>query len=163
MQYKIGQIFYLKYLYGSNKGKIKAGDLAFDRFGATRPEGFHNYTSEIIDEEILAAGDGTEKAYDLHLSYLPVRPGTVQVKIAANTTLVDDGKGGLKAGAVTGTVDYNSGAIHFTANVADAFDIEATYEFNNEFAPATTIPELNLKVEETTVKARSRKLKTQSI
>lgn len=104
-------------------------------------------------------GDGST-ALDGNLSYLPIRPGSVTLKLSNSVTLKDNGQGQLVGSSKTATIDYTSGKITSTEIPEDSFDVEVSYEFNNEFAPASTIPELNLRVEETTVKARSRKLKT---
>lgn len=160
MTYKIGQIFFLKYLYGSNKGSIKAGQTAFDRFGV--PNRTQNYTSEFIDEEILAETGAGASSTPItgNLAYVPVRPGTVTITIGGGT-IKDNGEGELTGTNVTaGTIDYNSGAYSITLSSAASDDVVASYDFNSEYSPAQTIPELNLEVAETTVKARPRKLKT---
>ena len=62
---KIGQIFFLKYVYGSNKGGVVAGTTAIDpREINVYPE----YSSEHVPQEIIAAGDGTTKTFTARLS-----------------------------------------------------------------------------------------------
>ena len=150
LSYKIGQIFFLKFLYGTNKGGVNKGDVLFDRFGI--PQRTQNYTAEFIDEEIvLNAGE-----QEGNLAFIPVRPGTVVLNVAGQE-VKDDGNGNLSDG---GTIDYNSGAIKL--NAAAGEDVVASYDANFEHAPADHIPEINLEVGEHTVKARPRKLKTQA-
>ena len=151
---KVGQIFYLKYLYGSNKGKVKKGDVMFDNFQTSPGYDNSNYSSEYIDNEILHAGG--EKTVEGNLDYIPVRPGTVVIK-TGEQKVMDDGKGNLK-GSGTGKIDYSTGAynITFTSDVSSA--VEAEYYYDLEYAPST-IPEVQIKVEEAIVTARPRKLR----
>lgn len=162
MALKIAQIFYLKYVYGTSKGNVKKGDIAFDRFGAPTNKNF-NYSNEVIDEEVIGEGDGTVTDFEANLAFIPVRAGSVNI-VAGALTIKDDGNGKLKASGLAndGTIDYSSGKVVFkvTTAIADGVEVEASYEADFEFAPANSIPELDLKVEETTVKARARKLKT---
>lgn len=157
---KVGQIFFLKYYYGSTRNGIKKGDVMFDRFGAANYN--PNYTNEIIEGEEIGTGDNATKDFEAFLAYTPVRPQTVVITVNGKT-IADDGNGTLKGeGLTSGTVDYESGKVElkFTANVGDGETIEASYDYDLEFAPST-IPQVNLKVEETTLKARPRKLRAQ--
>lgn len=157
LQQKIGQIFYLKYLYGSNKGNIKQGDTMFEPY-QVGPQGYDAsmYSSEYVENEVI--GVAGETTYDGNLAYVPLRPGTIEVDFG-NATATDDGQGNLAGiGIVSGTIDYETGAFTIEVSTASANQPEATYQYNLEAAPST-IPEVNLKVEERIVTARARKLK----
>lgn len=157
LQEKVGQIFFLKYIYGTTRNGIKAGDVMFDRFGA--PAYNPNYSNEIIEEEELATGDGTTTEFSGYLAFIPLRPSTIVIKNDA-ITIADDGKGNLAGSGVTGTIDYSTGAftLKFTTAPQDGSTVNATYDYDLEYAPST-IPQVNLTVSETTLKARPRKLR----
>lgn len=154
---KVGQIFFMKYLYGTSRNGINAGDTMFDRFGS--PKYNENYTNEIITDEEIGTGDGSTKAFEGFLAFTPVRPSTVAIT-AGSVKIADDGNGTLIGTGVTGTVDYSTGRVTITFSTApeDSVTIDADYDYDLEFAPST-IPQIQLKVEETTVKARPRKLR----
>ena len=112
-----------------------------------------NYSSEFIDGEVIEH-EGT--SVDTNLDYTPVRPGTVVIK-ANGSEIVDNGRGGF-VGA-SGSIDYQSGAIKLTLGSA-ADDVVAEYYYDLENTESV-IPQVDIKVEETIVTARPRKLKTQ--
>ena len=156
---KVGQIFFMKYIYGTTRNGIRKGDVMFDRFAA--PNHNPHYTNEDIFDEELATGDGAQVNFEGNLAFIPVRPGTVEIKCGANVAQ-DDGAGKLIGNGVNGTVDYQSGlvVVKFDAAPEDGAVVEGAYSYDLEYAPST-IPEIQLKIEETTVKARPRKLKAQ--
>lgn len=154
---KIGQIFYLKYLFGDNKGQVDKGDTMFGPY-QTSPKGYdsQNYTSEYVEGEHL--DDPGDKTYDGNLSWVPLRPGTIEID-TGNVTLKDDGNGNLTGtGVVDGNIDYEDGSFEFELSDSAEADVEATYQYNLEAAPST-IPQVNLEVSERIVTARPRKLK----
>lgn len=158
LKQKVGQIFYMQYTYGSAKGDIAAGDVMFDPF--TTAPGNTKYTSEVVDQEILAAAGAVSTAY---LAWKPIRPATIvltgTVGGVAKTYRDKDGDFKLyDVNSQVGTVDYTTGLVTFTNPITFQTDLEAAYEYNLEFAPAEA-PELNLEIKEWLVTARSRKLR----
>lgn len=154
---KTGQIFYLKYVYGTNKGNVKRGDTIF---AANEIAGYENrnYTSEIIENENLFATDGTEKDFNACLQFLPVMPGSVKIEVGG-AEILDDGNGVLKGTGVTGTIEYDSGTVELNFTTApSAEDVFVDYQYDLSFAPST-IPSIELRVEDQTITARPRKLK----
>lgn len=157
LRQKAGQIFWMKYIYGSNKGNIRKGDTIFGPKGEVAGYENRNYTSEIVEDEMVFSADGTATEHTGNLSYVPVIPGTVVLK-AEEGEIRDDAKGNLLlAGSKVGTVDYESGKYAFTATLA-AQDVYGDYEFDMSFAPST-IPEIELKITDTLIQARPRKLR----
>lgn len=152
---RVGEVRYLKVLYGSNKGKVKSGDVMFSTFQGGNDE--TAYSSDTIDEE-PATGSGT--AFKGNLSWLPVKPKTVKF-VADGTTYTDDGTGHFKAeGKLSaGTIDYNSGAYDITLSGAASDTPVFSYDYNNMDVPVQA-PEVNLKIEVAPIMAKSRKLKT---
>ena len=143
-------------MYGTNKGKVKAGDVAFDRYG--RPTNEINYSSEIVEGEEFATGDGTEVDFEGNLAFIRVRHIN-----AINGIAVEMGANGAITGTgVSGTVDLETGKLEvtFTTAPADGEVIEVDYEYDLESVLPNTIPEVQLQLSETTLKARPRKLKT---
>lgn len=156
LQQKIGQIFFLEYQYGSNKGAIKKGDTMFNAF-ETSPAGYDSvsYSSEQVDQEILAQAGETEITGNF--DYIPMRPGTVEITVG-DKKVIDDGNGKF-TGDATGTIDYATGAYSITLTVAAEDVVNAKYHFDLEQVPST-IPQVDLKISESIVVARSRKLRT---
>ena len=156
LQLKIGQVFFLKYMYGTNKGKIKAGDVAFDRYG--RPVNEINYSSEIVEGEEFATGNGSEVNFEGNLAFIRVRRVNAINGIEVNC----DEKGVIQGAGVNGTIDLETGKLNlkFTEAPGDGEVVEVDYEYDLESVLPNTIPEVQLQLSETTLKARPRKLKT---
>lgn len=156
---RIGEMRYLKVMYGSNKGAIQAGSRMFDSF--VGGNGATNYSSDAIEDEILDLTLNAERTV-VHgnLSWLPVVPSTVKITINDTVAIVDNGNGVLSGTGVTGTIDYNSGA--YVLTFATAIAAESTgnidYEYNNIDTPVKA-PEVNFKIATTPITAKSRKLK----
>jgi hypothetical protein len=157
MQQKVGQVFYLKYLFGSQKGNIVKNSLMFDP--VTGAANKYNYSSETIEEEMLGTDGAT--SYTGNLAYTPVVAGSVEIS-CGNTTLVEtdagDGTATLAATGVTGTLNYSTGAFSITFNSETSADVVATYQYNQEFGPSV-VPEVTFKVDETIIRAQNRRLK----
>lgn len=151
---KIGQIFWLRYVYGSNKGGVKKGDVAFGPYEInSHPE----YTSEHVPQEILA--DGSSASVSATLQWGPVVAGSFEGK-AGSVEFADDGEGHITGtGISAGTIDYTTGAVSITFAAAPSADVNCEYDYNLEYAP-TQAPEFNLEVKEQVVIARPRRLRT---
>jgi hypothetical protein len=155
MTNRIGEVRYIKYLYGSNKGSTAAGTEFSSAFqlGTTSV----NYSSEVVDAEVLSTTLGT--TYNGTFSYYPVRPGTASINVG-NATATDDGNGNLTGtGVAAGSViNYLSGAYTLNLSAAATQDPTAAYQFQLDYAPAT-VPQIDMKIETLPIIARSRKLK----
>ena len=156
LQLKVGQIFFLKYIYGSNKGGVKAGQVAFDRYG--RPTNEINYSSEIVEGEEFATGNGTLTKFKSNLSYIRVR----HINAIDGKAVQVDEQGNVTGTGITGKLNRENGELDITITPApdDGHVIEVDYEFDLESVLPNTIPEVQLELSETTLKARPRKLKT---
>ena len=156
LQLKIGQVFFLKYMYGTNKGKVKAGEVAFDRYG--RPTNEINYSSEIVEGEEFATGNGSEVNFEGNLAFIRVR----HINAINGIPVEVDAAGKVVGEGVNGTVDLETGKLSIKFNTApdDGEVIEVDYEYDLESVLPNTIPEVQLQLSETTLKARPRKLKT---
>ena len=142
MNAKHGAIFYLRYLYGNDKGTIKAGtdmNSPFTGHYGDANTNYHNFSNDVIDGESIGTGDGSAKTFSAALGYVPVRTGTAVVyvggvavaKVASTSAGVDTLEAIGTAGA-TGTIDLNTGdvAIEFaTAPEADA-PVTVEYRYN---------------------------------
>ena len=159
LRQKMGQIFFLKYLYGSSKGNIKKGDEIFT-FNNIAGYDNRNYTGEIVEDEAITeceAGN-TVKTFTGNLAYIPLIPGTVHI-LAGAVTAVDNGQGVLTGTGVTGTINYATGAYEITYTTAPvSTDIAANYEFDMGYAPST-IPEIDIQIADTIIQSRPRKLR----
>lgn len=156
---KIGEIFFLKFIYGDTKGNVNKGDTIF---GPNEIAGYENsnYTREHIEDE---AGEQTStgSTYEMTLSNYPVCQGSVSITIEDGDTYEDDGRGNminLTTSKKTGNVDYSTGAITLYGTFVDTKNVSASYDSTFESNPST-IPSIELVVDSTFVQARPRKLR----
>ena len=167
---RTGEVFYLSYSYGSNKGNVKAGQTAISPF--TGPEQNPAYTSEQVPNEYLGMVESATKKFEANLSYGPVVPGSVEVTVGTDV-LVDNGLGTLqvKSGTLSlntakSKIDYVSGTmvIETTADIPDATTVAAKYNFSygNQDVGAN-IPELNIDLGSTTISSVTRSLRARWI
>ena len=152
---RVGEMRFLKILYGSNKGSIKAGDTMFSMFQGGNGE--TSYSSDEVDSEYVTAS-GTSLTGNL--SWLPIVPGSVTLTVGVNEA-VDNGKGQITGTGITsGTIDYSTGAFNITlAADPGSEEVSFNYCYNNMDVPVQA-PEVNLKIEVSPIIAKSRKLKT---
>lgn len=154
---RAGEVRYIRAIYGSDKGAIKAGDQMFGQFNLGDHPGTHGYTSDYVEGEVIGA-DGSET--DFNLGWTPVEPGTVKFTDELGVTAYRDNSAGAivdVAGADAGTIDYATGKVVFTA--APAEGTAANYTYDNISAPVKA-SEIQIKLVTSPIYARSRKLKT---
>jgi hypothetical protein len=149
-------VFYLDFVYGSNKGSVRRGDTAFS--SVARGPANPSYTSDFIDTESVGSGAGTANPSVTNFSYLPLIPGTVTITDGTQV-LTDDGAGAL-GGDGTGTVNYQTGAttVVFSNVVPSGQALTASYRYDME--ANANIPSMDLVLQSSPVVARPRKLKT---
>lgn len=116
----------------------------------------------MIDAEVIGTGDGITQTFSSSLDFLPVKASSVVVT-AGTVTGVDDGLGNITGVGITaGSVNYTNGAISVTFAVAPAgapspVVVNASYSYNME--ANTNIPQINIDITLTEVRAKTRKLK----
>ena len=170
MTASVGAVFFLDYIYDTTKGAVQRGQVFPRDFDRT-------YTSEKIDGEILATGDGAKyggagAALAVNLSFFPVRPlnpsmgySLVIRELNATTGAVvqqatDNGTGGFTGAAAAGTINYANGAVTgflFTNPPAAGNPVKAFYTYDGELN--TKIPSMKLDVKKAPVEAQPRRLK----
>ena len=166
----ISAIFYLDYIYGTNKGATSQGNIFprdFDK----------DYSSEFVNGEILATGDnvkygGAGAKLTAGLGFKPVRPldatrgySVIVKELSALTgaavqTATDNGAGGFTGNVLTGTINYSNGAITnfgFTNAAALGNHIKVYYYYDGEFNQQ--MPQVGLDVKKAPVEAVPRRLK----
>lgn len=154
MTNRVGEIRYIKYLYGSDKGSVRKGTEFTSAFQLGNSN--FNYSSETVDEEVLASAG--QSSYSVNLAYFPVRPGTLKITVGANE-YVDDGNGNITGpGLTSGTVNYQTGAVNLTFDSATGDDLIASYEYQLDYAPVN-VPQVDIKIESLPIIARNRKLR----
>jgi hypothetical protein len=155
LKQKIGQIFFLEFVYGSNKGTTTKGSVARGPYELNADE---FYSAEEIPQEIISAGGTT--SVSATLAYGPVIAGSVVITTVDGLTLIDDGAGGFTGtGISAGTIDYQTGAVALTFSSAPTGNVDAAYSYSLETAPVNAA-EFDMKIRERVVIAKPRKLKT---
>lgn len=157
LKQKAGVAFYMKNVYDSNRGKVKAGDniSSFMQVGPDAdkiPEAFNYSAEDIADEEVVPAADNKS----FILAWKPVVPGTIKFSINSGTTVTDDGEGNLKG--TTGTVDYATGTVTFSS--ATTIDGNLVSYSQDLFTAPVEVPSIKTEIKDVTLTARPRKLKT---
>lgn len=165
----VGAVFYFDYKYGDDKGSTNKGDAFPAQFN-------QSYSSELVNGEQLAIGDGTVyggagAALSAVLSWTPVRPFNADlnrsVTISEITPLgvvvqvaTDNGSGAFTGAATAGAINYGTGAItafKFTVAPAVGNKIVTTYTYNGELN--SKIPQVNLEIAQKAMIAQPRRLK----
>lgn len=161
MTNRIGEVRYLKYVYGSNKGTAKKGDLVSSalEFAATEME----YSLDEVSEQPLGVVTGATKKFNL--GWTPIKPGTAVIKVDGKS-MKDKGDGTLEnvdaVNFTSGKINYETGEVEITFSAATQYD---TNNFSADFGYITTnvgpqVPEIDAQVDVMPIKAQSRKLKT---
>ena len=154
----IGGIAFYRPRYGSDKGQVAAGtemNKQFNRF----------YSSNFIDGEPIATGDGVTPSFNVGLKWVPLQPSTValfQSSLGTTVVATDDGNGNLLSPAAVnmGSVNYKTGVVTVNYAVAPASGDQLTlqYRYNNELNPR--IPEIQLDIAIQSIEAETLKLKS---
>ena len=171
----VGLVFFLDYIYGTTKGATTEGNVFprdFDK----------DYSSEFVNGEILATGDGTNwgggggSTLGAVLAFTPVRPlntsrgfSVVIKEINATTgadvqVATDNGAGAFTfvpaGGATSGSINYGNGAItDFEFQTAPTLNnpIRCYYYYDGELN--SKIPQANLDIKKVTIEAEPRRIK----
>jgi hypothetical protein len=168
-----GAVFYLDYVYGTSKGPTTRGDV----FPA--PNFDRDYTSEYVNGEILATGDGVNygpAANPLSATYAftPVHKPSLdrgfdviirEINAATGATVQEgkflaNGNFDPATSFSAGTLNYSNGAMagaRFLAIPANGNQIKVYYRYDGELN--TKLPELQLDVKKAVIQAESRRLK----
>lgn len=158
LKIRTGDVFYMDFKAKQTKGGVTAGDSLLS--ATTGPANDRLYTSEEIEEEELATGNGTATNFTGNLDYTPVEAGTVEITDGTET-FTDDGAGTLTGDAGgSGTINYTSGAydVTFAAGVANGTPVLAKYEWDSEQNPEDT-PEIFIDLDQSPVTARPYRLR----
>lgn len=148
MESKAWIVSYLRYNYGTDKGRTQAGTMFNNSLytGKSDP----NYSSRVVYEEQVTDG--------VNFEFSPILPASVKIELADGTTYIDDGTGNLTDPATAtqvGTINYATGAFTCATAVAGT---TATYEYNNEQVPDLKVPEITISLAQIPIYAKSRKL-----
>ena len=148
MESKAWIVSYLRYNYGTDKGRTQAGTMFNNSLytGKSDP----NYSSRVVYEEQVTDG--------VNFEFSPILPASVRIELADGTTYIDDGTGNLTdptTATQVGTINYATGAFSCTTAVAGT---TATYEYNNEQVPDLKVPEITISLAQIPIYAKSRKL-----
>jgi hypothetical protein len=149
----VGAIFYFELKYGQNKGTVVQGQRLVKDFN-------RDYSSQYIDGETVATGDGATTTFNYTLEWTPVIPNTVTIQAGA-VQGADDGAGNIVGTGIAGgsTVNYTTGAVHVVFSAAPAVGVAvlALYQYNAE--GNAEVPDVYIDVALVAVTAKSRKLK----
>lgn len=147
----VGGIFFFRYLYGTSKGEVVAGqEIAhptfFNRF----------YSSDLVYGETAGMGDGTQTTFTGTLKFTPIRSKTVQIG-AGLVVGTDDGNGNITGTGISGTVNYTTGAFSVTFATAPGNGVKvfANYRYVMELNPLRPTANIDIQLIEVRAKTRS--------
>lgn len=176
-----GYINYIKYIYGSQKGETKQGDVINDPFRLGNVD--VNFTSsKVVEAEPAVATSGKVEGT---LNWTPIIKGAVEFVIGT-ATFRDGGDGKIykgrkvatvnttdefgniipagtviEAGTVVsgGTIDYVTGAYSFTdATLAEKTVVMCNYAYDNVVIPQHDLPTVSAKMEAMPLIAKARRV-----
>lgn len=171
----IGAVFHFDYKHGTSKGSTDQGENLVESFN-------EHYSSEFVDGEYLATGDGTNfggggSELTASLSFNPVYPNDdsvadpdMKVRIVEEDSngnvqqeAIDDGSGNFtfdpSGGNTSGSIDYATGSISnfsFENTPANGNVIKAYYFYDME--GNQQVPQITLDIAMEEIRAKSRKL-----
>lgn len=167
MNAKFGAVFFLKYLFGNNKGSIVAGsDMNSPFTGITNTI---HFSDEVIEGESLGTGDGTEDDFTINAAYTPIRPdtftvyqaGTPVAKASGTVTAGVQTISALESSGVTGTVNLETGAVavNFTTAPAASAALTVDYAYNMD-QTTQGFSQVDLDLSSLPIEAKPRKLRS---
>lgn len=155
----VGLIFYFDMVYGSNKGRIRAGQPVFSSLSGHNADDF--YSSDEVREEAIGTGNNSATQFTGNMAWTPVNPKTISISDGTQH-VTDDGLGHLVGNvnpAGVNTIDYSTGAFNVTFATAPAVGpITADYMYNNE--ANSQVPEIDFQITSAPVTAKISKLRT---
>ena len=165
MNAKHGAIFYLKYLYGNNKGSIIQGADMNSPF--TGVDGATNFSNDVIDGETIGTGDGATTSFSTSLAYTPVRPRSavvyangIAVARAVKSEAGVDTLEAIEGSGYAGTIDLASGAVTLTAGTAPATDATISVHYRYDMDMTTVgFSQVDLDLASISLEAFPRKLR----
>ena len=156
-----GQVFYMNFTTGQNKGNVPRGSTVWD--ARTGRADRNSDSGDRIETEYLGV-TATNSLAGLSLSYSPVMPGTVQITLDSSgspVNLMDDANGSIinSSGVVFGAINYNTGAITDAGagTFSDSLSVEASYNYNSETNQDSQ--ELDFEIQSSPIVATERKLR----
>jgi hypothetical protein len=172
----VGAIFYYDYVYGTTKGTITAGQKFpyIENFDYTYSLDSVSITGETPFTS--TPPNGTNKDFVGTLAHFPDIAGSISISgivtlesVDKTITIVDAAKDGVLSGTVTqgsttctvsGLINYATGQIFFTTNVAlkSSSALTVSYQYTGELN--SNISEVNLTVQMKAVRAISRKIRS---
>ena len=160
MSAPVGGIFFFELKYGTNKGKVKQGDILI--------KDFNPYASaELIDSEDVGVGTGAVVIFTHTASFLPIQLGTLKVLQDGVVVAESDDAGDLQ-NVVGGTaivvgansvINSTTGALSVEFAVAPVLASAITIQYRYDMELNTDVMEVTLDTELLPVKAESRKFK----
>ena len=146
LRQRFGQIFYMDFVVGRDKGGIYTkGQKLFDhRRGYPA---ITDYTSESIRSDVTGALGAPAAVFNGQTTEVPVKPNTFRMSVlvgAVPFNVVDDGNGALSGTNITGTLDYERGAFTITHGVGN-FDAQTfTADYHTDFEINQNLPTIDI-------------------
>ena len=144
---------------GQAKGSAPKGSKVWD--ARTGHPNRYDHADDQITDEYLFVGDTITTTFTGNLSYIPLKPGSVQ--ITDGTLISVDNGNGVLSNALTnmtsGSIDYVSGAYSITFGVAPgtSYSITATYFMDIE--ANANLQQIDFQISSTPIHAKERKLR----
>ena len=128
-------IYYMHSVYGKTKR-----DAVKDQRVLETTE--YRYPTEVTIDNAIETANGSTTTFTATASVFPFRPYTVKVLVNGTPSAVDDGAGNLHGEGISGTVDYNTGALSAVFDTAPASGVAIEFEYNYDSEVDTNYSEI---------------------
>jgi hypothetical protein len=160
MTRRVGEIFFMEFLYGTTKGNITKGQKMFS-FETVGNKNTY-YTGDFDITETIGTGDAATKTFNGFLNNIPMVAGSVVITDGVETFSEPVTPDGTLSGDLggSGTINSNNGAFSVTFNTAPVLSQAITATWNIDYQKNTDlIPEVDISITSSTVTATNRKLR----
>ena len=141
-----GNLAYVQYVKGTDKGESAAGDKTADIWSLGKMDS--NYTSQNVIDTFT--GDGTKVEFEPMFSATKL----TKVTVAGVEVEIEESTGTVTAGKVA-LVD---GKIKFGTAPASAAEIKCAYVYDNQVVPQDKLPTLKAVLKNIPLEARARRI-----
>ena len=160
-----GTVYFRQVRAADTRGNATAGDMLQDPrvLGKT----LQNYSSAGVVDEIGDVGTGAATAFSFTLDNFPVKAQSLQLRMASGTVVgLDIGAdasnsnlGRIYGAGVSGTVNYQTGAVSLTFAVAPASGNNILVSYQQNYEKSADLPEIDSFFDSTSVRAKVYALK----
>lgn len=151
-----GTVYYKQVKAADTRGNVTADQVTMDSKAAVEVAP-RRYANSCIEDEVVGTTQYGTNSYSTTLSYLPIRPFTVDVKVtfSGTTFTATDSKGDgyLHGYDVQGTINYTTGEITVELDTIHEDDVTIYASYAQDMEDADDIPQIYFELTTESVEA----------